>query len=280
MSQSESDVKPDSSASPAGTPPNPPLARTLASAAAAILAAMLLIPVQVLWRPMEIVTNAPLHVLVAVHAFPEGSPRGTATYGWGTVPSPPMWFNLWIQRWQWAAWELVVGGTSIAVYHRLLGRHTRHRLLDGLTRCGRCGYPLRGVQEPRCPECGARIGVDDSSSHWFGPERRRSLAAVVVCLTAFLGLEYGALRLDEHLYPPDSWRFLTASWYPQDWSTVRTLSPTSLVTLVASLLVLLLVYQTLALRPRWRRGPTYCGRCGSVVGRVAEPRCPACSQVF
>jgi hypothetical protein len=28
---------------------------------------------------------------------------------------------------------------------------------DGKTRCGNCGHALRGLREPRCPECGKRI---------------------------------------------------------------------------------------------------------------------------
>jgi hypothetical protein len=28
---------------------------------------------------------------------------------------------------------------------------------DGETRCRKCGYILRGISEPRCPECGERI---------------------------------------------------------------------------------------------------------------------------
>jgi hypothetical protein len=28
---------------------------------------------------------------------------------------------------------------------------------DGETRCRRCGHILRGLSEPRCPECGERI---------------------------------------------------------------------------------------------------------------------------
>jgi hypothetical protein len=31
------------------------------------------------------------------------------------------------------------------------------RRRDGETRCRRCGYILRGISEPRCPECGERI---------------------------------------------------------------------------------------------------------------------------
>ena len=28
---------------------------------------------------------------------------------------------------------------------------------DGFTRCGDCGHILKGLSEPRCPECGLRI---------------------------------------------------------------------------------------------------------------------------
>ncbi len=28
---------------------------------------------------------------------------------------------------------------------------------DNETRCRKCGYILRGITEPRCPECGERI---------------------------------------------------------------------------------------------------------------------------
>ena len=28
---------------------------------------------------------------------------------------------------------------------------------DGETRCRKCGYILKGISEPRCPECGERI---------------------------------------------------------------------------------------------------------------------------
>ncbi len=30
-------------------------------------------------------------------------------------------------------------------------------MLDGHTRCGKCGYILKGLTEPRCSECGDRI---------------------------------------------------------------------------------------------------------------------------
>lgn len=32
-----------------------------------------------------------------------------------------------------------------------------HKRRESETRCRRCGYILRGLSEPRCPECGERI---------------------------------------------------------------------------------------------------------------------------
>ena len=37
--------------------------------------------------------------------------------------------------------------------HMLTPRETK----DGHTRCGKCGYILKGLTEPRCSECGERI---------------------------------------------------------------------------------------------------------------------------
>ncbi len=34
---------------------------------------------------------------------------------------------------------------------------TPKEVKDGHTRCGKCGYILKGLTEPRCSECGERI---------------------------------------------------------------------------------------------------------------------------
>ena len=44
--------------------------------------------------------------------------------------------------------------TVAAVLAHLL---TPKVMLDGHTRCGKCGYILKGLTEPRCSECGERI---------------------------------------------------------------------------------------------------------------------------
>ena len=55
--------------------------------------------------------------------------------GWGTVP-------------------IAVG---VVAYGLMTRRYYRARSQDGETRCRKCGYILRGITEPRCPECGERI---------------------------------------------------------------------------------------------------------------------------
>ncbi len=48
----------------------------------------------------------------------------------------------------------LAGPTISAVFlHALTPRETK----DGHTRCGKCGYILKGLTEPRCSECGERI---------------------------------------------------------------------------------------------------------------------------
>ena len=42
---------------------------------------------------------------------------------------------------------------GILVYHALDPK----RPDDDFTRCGKCGYILKGLTEPRCPECGQRL---------------------------------------------------------------------------------------------------------------------------
>jgi uncharacterized paraquat-inducible protein A len=43
---------------------------------------------------------------------------------------------------------------GLVVYHRVAAQTPPP---DGNTYCGNCGYILRGLPEPRCPECGQRI---------------------------------------------------------------------------------------------------------------------------
>jgi ABC-type molybdate transport system permease subunit len=45
--------------------------------------------------------------------------------------------------------------TAILVF--VLMAHFAKSISDRETRCRKCGYILRGISEPRCPECGERI---------------------------------------------------------------------------------------------------------------------------
>ena len=50
---------------------------------------------------------------------------------------------------------LCIPAIVVAVAVSLLS--TQWRAWDGYTRCGQCNHILRGISEPRCPECGAPI---------------------------------------------------------------------------------------------------------------------------
>ena len=48
---------------------------------------------------------------------------------------------------------LVAPAVATVLTHLLAPKETK----DGHTRCGKCGYILKGLTEPRCSECGERI---------------------------------------------------------------------------------------------------------------------------
>jgi hypothetical protein len=53
--------------------------------------------------------------------------------------------------------SLLFYALPIAIYVFLTYRYGPTRILERETRCRKCGYILRGITEPRCPECGERI---------------------------------------------------------------------------------------------------------------------------
>ncbi len=50
-------------------------------------------------------------------------------------------------------WPCVISVASYGLLTRYAGSLPR----DRETRCRECGYILRGITEPRCPECGERV---------------------------------------------------------------------------------------------------------------------------
>jgi rubrerythrin len=55
------------------------------------------------------------------------------------------------------AWFLPVLLIAFSIYGLLTWRFGPRAPPDSETRCRECGYILRGISEPRCPECGERI---------------------------------------------------------------------------------------------------------------------------
>lgn len=59
-----------------------------------------------------------------------------------------------------ALWPLLGAFGLLCVLHHQARRAWRQSRYDGRCYCGHCGYDLRGLPNPRCPECGA--GIDQS----------------------------------------------------------------------------------------------------------------------
>lgn len=74
-----------------------------------------------------------------------------AAAAWGLV----LW-QFYVRHWCPAApLAFAITLTAVACYGWLLVWLSDRR--DRETRCRRCGYILRGLVEPRCPECGESI---------------------------------------------------------------------------------------------------------------------------
>ena len=52
---------------------------------------------------------------------------------------------------------IIIPQSLCILIYSYLTRWLGPNLFDGETRCRKCGYILRGISEPRCPECGERI---------------------------------------------------------------------------------------------------------------------------
>ena len=76
----------------------------------------------------------------------------TETGAFGGPTLPPMW--RWLAAAGFFAGFASSAAVSLGVFWLLVRRRMR---FDLETRCRKCDYILRGITEPRCPECGERI---------------------------------------------------------------------------------------------------------------------------
>ncbi len=98
------------------------------------------------------IERAWLRIIVSVIV---GGIVGFALYIWGTVVVSRRGGPL-AQGW-YATLFLSVFLASPIVATVLAHMLTPKEMKDGHTRCGKCGYILKGLTEPRCSDCGERI---------------------------------------------------------------------------------------------------------------------------
>ena|SRR3990172_1036318 len=95
------------------------------------------------WRAAIAIVLSSIPCLGMVHLFPQAPPG--------------FWFLRTKLGEAGAIWLLISFPASLVsiLAFSATARHTH--TVDVETRCRRCGYILRGISEPRCPECGERI---------------------------------------------------------------------------------------------------------------------------
>ena len=82
-----------------------------------------------------------------------GIAGGLCGHGWGSSAAAPWQYNAMVALINYLP-AILVALIAYGVLTRFVGGGRAHR---DETRCRKCGYILRGISEPRCPECGERI---------------------------------------------------------------------------------------------------------------------------
>jgi len=139
---------------------------------------------------------------------------------------------------------------------------------DGITRCGWCGYVLKGLREARCPECGVEIGgrPDEDRNpmaltpwRWWRAMGVRMGAAGAV-FPIVLGLVFLGVVKPMRIPPPRA-----------DADGVKVI----LLTHVPTFVITLIVFHYLVRGLAGLRGRTWCGGCGE---ELCGGRCGKCDQ--
>jgi hypothetical protein len=95
--------------------------------------------------------------------------RATIAVGAGTVVGIGVYMGCGLLIWRWIgptasarSWVVALVWSGLTSALACVAALTVYMLstnsgADGETLCRKCGYILRGISEPRCPECGERI---------------------------------------------------------------------------------------------------------------------------
>jgi hypothetical protein len=165
----------------------------------------------------------------------------------------------------------------------------RARPRDGETRCGQCGYILKGLTVPRCSECGNWLGERPGQmsagpnadavaargnrpsclGHWC---RQAWCVGIVLFLGASVAFVGGAAT-ERRL-----WRSALADWMSDVWGLSGVAGFQAAAIMAVVMLLAMPTYLWLKRALRLRSGETFCGGCGAPLRRLEEPVCPRCGR--
>lgn len=196
--------------------------------------------------------------------------------------------------------SLVSFVVALYVYHRLSFRTVPR---DGLTRCGNCGYILRGLNALRCSECGNSIGLaapapSDALRLVRARRKRLMLRGALISLLVFLtmavchpvfdlGLKLARRALVIVLHLPDriqvaiqGGRGSATAFLPPAWAAVTAFVAAGFLVALPLIVAATLLYHRMVLPWVWLDGTTRCGQCGAALRNLTEPRCTECEHVI
>jgi hypothetical protein len=174
-----------------------------------------------------------------------------------------------------------------------LCRGPRTSAVRGRTECGWCEYELRGLREPRCPECGHALGDPGPDAAGLLPPgaRRASILSGALAYGAWVWFFIAALLASAIVLASinslvqAAIRMLSQNPPGRDASPdgAPTSPPESVGWILGSLMiavagaVTLWMYEFSAHHDMRRSGRCWCRVCGNELRDLTQPICPRCA---
>ena len=173
----------------------------------------------------------------------------------------------------------------IAIALWIYDRIERRPMLDGNTRCGKCGYLLVHLPEARCPECGNELrccsgsaGGEGKTRPWIYGRLQRSIPRwVLIVSVSTIAILLPVIYEWNYSWLPKEMRELPFSLGFSPRGERRAVVAAMTMTIALAIYVpakqlLLKLFPLVNLSD----GKTRCGHCGSVLENLESDRCDRC----